>query len=70
MSGTDEDLDVPDTRLSVASRSTDAGPAGGRAGPAPTPTKDLTRGGSFPLSAVTGARLPRVTTPQIIRRQG
>ena len=26
-------------------------------------TKDLTRGGSFPLSAVTSARLLRVTTP-------
>jgi len=26
-------------------------------------TKDLTRSGPFPLSAVTSARLPRVTTP-------
>ena len=32
-------------------------------GPAPTPAEDLTRSGSFPLSAVTGARPPRVTTP-------
>ena len=31
--------------------------------PAPTPALDLTRSGPFPLSAVTSARLPRVTTP-------
>ena len=34
-------------------------------------TKDLTHSGSFPLSAVTSARLPRVTTPpRIIYGQG
>ena len=37
------------------------GPAGGQAGPAPTPALDLTHSGSFPLSAVTSARLPQVT---------
>ena len=34
-------------------------------------TKDLTHSGPFPLSAVTSARLPRVTTPpRIIYGQG
>ena len=59
--GTDEDLDVLDIHLCAASRCVGAGPAGGRPDPAPTPAKDLTRGGSFPLSAVTSARLPQVT---------
>ena len=40
-------------------------------GPAPTPAEDLTRSGSFPLSAVTGARPPPVTlAPRIIYVQG
>ena len=44
-----------------------AGPAGGQAGPAPTPAKDLTHCGPFPLSAPTSARLPQVTfAPRII----
>ena len=34
-------------------------------------TKDLTRSGTFPLSAVTSARLPQVTfAPRIIYGQG
>ena len=42
-----------------------------RPAPAPTPAKDLTRGGSFPLSAVTSVRLLRVTfAPRIIYGQG
>ena len=42
-----------------------------RPAPAPTPAKDLTHSGSFPLSAVTSARLPQVTfTPRIIYGQG
>ena len=47
----------------AASRCMGAGPAGGGPDPAPTPAKDLTHSGPFPLSAVTSARLPRVTTP-------
>ena len=40
-------------------------------GSAPTPAKDLTLGGSFPLSAVTSARLLQVTfAPRIIYGQG
>ena len=40
-------------------------------GPAPTPAKDLTHSGPFPLSAVTSARLPQVTfAPRIICGQG
>ena len=40
-------------------------------GPAPTPAKDLTHSGSFPLSAVTSARLLQVTfaPPRIIYGQ-
>ena len=45
----------------ATSRCVGAGPAGGQAGPAPTPAKDLTRSGPFPLSAVTSVRLLRVT---------
>ena len=64
----DEDVDVLDIHLSchlwlqwVRGQPVD-GPA-----PAPTPAKDLTRSGPFPLSAVTSARLPRVTfAPPII----
>ena len=41
--GTDEDLDVLDTHLRAASGCMGAGPAGGQAGPAPAPAKDLYR---------------------------
>ncbi|EHM89735.1 hypothetical protein HMPREF0975_02928, partial [Actinomyces sp. oral taxon 849 str. F0330] len=47
----------------AASRSSRYGVSQWTTGPAPTPAKDLTLDGSFPLSAVTSARLLRVTTP-------
>ena len=47
----------------AASRSSRYGVSQWTTGPAPTPAKDLIPfcGGSFPLSAVTSARLPQVT---------
>ena len=64
----DEDVDVLDIHLScrLSVKSIRGQPVDGPA-PAPTPAKDLTRSGPFPLSAVTSARLPRVTfAPRII----
>jgi len=70
--GTDEDLAVPDIHLSCRlSVKSIRGQPVDRPAPAPTPAKDVTRGGSFPLSAVTSARLPQATfTPRIIYGQG
>ena len=51
----------------AASRCMGEGQPVDRPAPAPTPAKDLTHSGPFPLSAVTSARLPQVTfAPRII----
>ena len=47
----------------AASRTRGCGASRRTTGPAPTPAKDLTRSGPFPLSALPSARLLRVTTP-------
>ena len=61
--GADEDLDVLDIHLSCRLSLRGCGASRWATGPAPTPAKDLTHCGPFPLSAVTSARLLRVTTP-------
>ena len=60
--GTDEDLYILDIHLSCRlSVKSIRGQPVDRPAPAPTYALDLTRGGSFPLSAVTSVRLPQVT---------
>ena len=59
--GTDEDLDVLDIHLSCRLSLRGCGASRWATGPAPTPAKDLTHCGPFPLSAVTSARPPQVT---------
>ena len=68
----DEDVDVLDIHLSCRlSVKSIRGQPVDRPAPAPTPALDLTRGGSFPLSAVISVRLLRVTfAPRIIYGQG
>ena len=63
----DKDVDVLDIHLSCHLSLHGCGASRWTTGPAPTYALDLTRSGPFPLSAVTSARLPRVTfAPRII----
>ena len=70
--GTDEDLDVLDIHLScrLSVKSIRGQPVDNRSRTHACERPLPFCGGSFPLSAVTSARLPQVTPPRIIRRQG